>query len=112
MGKYYMGDLYWNIFFACVGIFIILVIFAVVWLLIWYKKETDKIEKEKNSNFNQLKEVIKMVELTEKEKQFLKRIFKAADVILDDVRKSDDMVDFDQNDLFSLAEKLNIDYWS
>ena len=53
-----------------------------------------------------------MEELTEKEKQFLKRVFKAADVILDDVRKSDDMVDFDQNDLFSLAEKLNIDYWS
>ena len=54
----------------------------------------------------------KMEELTEKEKQFLKRVFKAADVILNDVRKSDDIIDFDQNDLFSLAEKLNIDYWS
>ncbi len=53
-----------------------------------------------------------MEELTEKEKQFLKRVFKAANVILDDVRNSDDIIDFDQNDLFNLAEKLNIEYYS
>ena len=53
-----------------------------------------------------------MEELTEKEKQFLQRVFKAANIILDDMEKSNDIVDFDRNDLFSLAEKLNIDYWS
>jgi hypothetical protein len=54
----------------------------------------------------------KMEGLTEKEKQFLQRVFKAANIILDDMEKSNDIVDFDRNDLFSLAEKLNIDYWS
>ena len=47
-------------------------------------------------------------ELTEKERDFLKRVFKAADVILDEIRKSDDFVDFDNADLYSLAEKLGI----
>lgn len=46
--------------------------------------------------------------LTEKEKEFLKRVFKATNVILDEIRMSNDFVDFDQDDLYSLAGKLGI----
>ena len=53
-----------------------------------------------------------MEEITVKEKRFLQRVFKAADIILEDMKNSDAVVvvDFDQNDLFDLAEKLNIEY--
>ena len=53
------------------------------------------------------------IQLTEKEKSILRRVFKAANAILDDIKNNDDgmiMLDFDQNDLFNLAEKLDIDY--
>jgi len=52
-------------------------------------------------------------ELTDKEKNFLRKVFHAADVIFEDLKISgeDWAIDFSENDLFALAEKLGVDYW-
>lgn len=53
-----------------------------------------------------------MEELTDKEKNFLRKVFHAADVILEDLKISgeDQAIDFSENDLFTLAEKLGVNY--
>ena len=51
-------------------------------------------------------------ELNDKEKNFLRKVFHAADVIFEDLKISgeDWAIDFSENDLFTLAEKLGVDY--
>lgn len=48
-GKYYMGDLYWDIFFVCTGVFVALVMIFLILLIAWLIKETKEIKKA-NSN--------------------------------------------------------------
>lgn len=49
MGRYYMGDLYWDIFFTCTGVFVALITIFSILLIAWSIKD-DKEIKKSNSN--------------------------------------------------------------